>query len=301
MKRICEFCGKEYNWEEGQLNWTKDGILRNGSGTINSNRFCCYKCGKTYQSNLQKQTRLKRSIENPNYYKNMTKKVRETCLRLYNNPTFNNIKKSKETKKLLYNDENYNNRKKAKETCLEKYGNENPFQLKEIQQKVKKSCLEKYGTEWFLQSEKHKELYKNKDWEELRQKHRNITLKKNNSFNKSKPEEEIYQLLLQKFNQVERQYKSKLYPFNCDFYIPSLNLYIEYQGTWEHGNKPYNENDQECINLINIWNSRNKPRYRNAIKIYTQLDPLKRQNAKDNNLNWIEFFNMEEFMRWYND
>ncbi len=127
------------------------------------------------------------------------------------------------------------------------------------------------------------------------------TKKKNNTFNTSKPEEDIYQLLLQKFNNVKRQYKSKKYPFNCDFYIPELDLYIEYQGFWHHGFKPYNLEDQECINLVNKWLIGNTKFYNKAIEIYTIKDPLKRKTAKENNLNWIEFFNMKEFMEWYND
>ena len=66
---------------------------------------------------------------------------------------------------------------------------------------------------------------------------RNATLRKNNSYNKSKSEEKIYNLLLTKFNKSDiiRQYKSDLYPFACDFYIKSLDLYIEYNGHWTHG------------------------------------------------------------------
>ena len=85
MKRICEFCKKEYDWEEGQPNWKKDGTLGTNPGSISSKRFCCYACGKIYQSDLQKQTRIKKSIENPNYYKEMIEKVRLTSLQKYKN------------------------------------------------------------------------------------------------------------------------------------------------------------------------------------------------------------------------
>lgn len=181
----------------------------------------------------------------------------------------------------------------------EKYGVNNPSQVKEIQNRKKKTCLQKYGSEYFLNSQSLKSLYSIEYWNKINDKIYN-TKKLHDTFNTSKPEEEIYQLLLQKYFQVERQYRSELYPFNCDFYIPSLDLYIEYNGTWEHGNKPYDENNQECINLTKKWISKNKPRYKNAIKIYTIRDPEKRKIAKENNLNWIEFFNMKEFLNWYN-
>ena len=30
-----------------------------------------------------------------------------------------------------------------------------------------------------------------------------------------------------------------------------------------------------------------------------KYNPLKRETARKNNLNWIEFFNMKQFMEWY--
>lgn len=126
------------------------------------------------------------------------------------------------------------------------------------------------------------------------------TKTKNNSFNVSIPEEDIFILLKAKFKEVKRQYRSDSYPFACDFYIPEQDLYIEYQGIWTHGSKPYNELDQECINLVNRWKEKSGIQfYKNAIKVYTISDPLKRKTAKENSLNWIEFFNMKDFMEWY--
>jgi len=45
----------------------------------------------------------------------------------------------------------------------------------------------------------------------------------------SQPEEDSYELLVDKFgySEVIRQYRSEKYPFFCDFYIPCLDLYIE--------------------------------------------------------------------------
>lgn len=116
-------------------------------------------------------------------------------------------------------------------------------------------------------------------------------------------------MLLNKFNQVKRQYSSEKYPFACDFYIPELDLYIEYQGTWTHGKEPYDRTNKEHINIIKIWKNKAKENnfkqirknyYLNAIQVWTIRDPLKRQIAKENSLNWIEFFSMDQFMEWYN-
>ena len=51
------------------------------------------------------------------------------------------------------------------------------------------------------------------------------TKKTNDSFKTNKQEQYIFEQLCNIFNHVERQYKSNVYPFNCDFYIPSKDLY----------------------------------------------------------------------------
>lgn len=80
-----------------------------------------------------------------------------------------------------------------------------------------------------------------------------------------------------------------------------MNLYIEYQGTWTHGKHPFDKTNEEDIERLNIWKNKNTKFYKSAIEVWTIRDPLKRKTAKDNNLNWIEFFTMEEFLNWYKD
>jgi hypothetical protein len=81
------------------------------------------------------------------------------------------------------------------------------------------------------------------------------TKKKNNTFHTSKPEDETYKILLGKWADVVRQYKSKEYPFACDFYIPSLDLYIECQYSWTHGDHPFDENNENDRKIIEVWES----------------------------------------------
>lgn len=106
--------------------------------------------------------------------------------------------------------------------------------------------------------------------------------------------------LCKKFSFLERQYFSIVYPFACDFYIPELDLYIEYQGHFSHGKEPFDPHKEEHIKKVELWKSKNKRSYNDAINVWTVRDPLKRETARKNNLNWIEFFTMDEFMEWYN-
>ena len=191
-------------------------------------------------------------------------------------------------------------RQKQKETLYKHYGVYYPGQSKEIKEKQIKTLYEHYGVINFSQTEEWKNNYKlNKEkWigKQIE------TKRKNKTFNYSSPEEKCYKLLSNKFNNVERQYRSNEYPFTCDFYIPQINTYIEYQGTWMHGKHAYNSENDDDIKLLKIWEdkSKNSKQYEYAIKYWTIKDPLKRQTAKDNNINLIEFWNLQEVEDWLN-
>ena len=86
----------------------------------------------------------------------------------------------------------------------------------------------------------------------------------------------------------------------CDFYIGDLDLYMEYQGNWTHGKHPFDSNSIEDMIIVDAWNKKATSYYESAIDVWTKRDPSKRKTARDNNLNWIEFFSMEEFMKWFN-
>ena len=150
----------------------------------------------------------------------------------------------------------------------------------------------KYNVDFYGQSNEFKQLFNNKEWVKMIQNKINITKKKNKSFNTSKPEDDYYRILCNKYNEndVVRQYKTDLYPFNCDFYIKSEDTYIEYNGHWTHGTEPYNPNKKEHQLIIEKWKSKSSSFYIQAIKNWTIRDPLKRQTAKDNNLNFIEIW-----------
>lgn len=175
-----------------------------------------------------------------------------------------------------------------KEKVAEKFKKEgitNVFQRESVKHKIQQTCIKRYGVKSSMQC---KEVIL-----------KGIKTKRiNHTFHTSKPEQEILKLLRQKFKNVQYQYTSEKYPFACDFYIPERDLYIEYQGTWTHGKKPF-EGTSEDLQKVELWKSKNTKFYIGAIETWTIRDPLKRETAKKNNLNWLEFFNMQQFMEWF--
>ena len=176
------------------------------------------------------------------------------------------LEKSKQTKLQRYGDENYNNKPKAIKTCLERYGVTNYCKTEEYQYKS------------------------------------NATKRKNGTFNTSQPEEDMYKLLCKCFGkrQVKRQYRSDLYPFSCDFYLPKFDLYIEYNGSWTHGGEPYNPRKKSHKLQLQSWVDKDTTYYSNAIQVWTSRDPLKRKTASNNNLRYIEFWSFEQVQDWLN-
>ena len=201
------------------------------------------------------------------------------------------LEKIANTKLEKYGDSKYNNRDLAKETFISKYGVEN-YNNRDL---AKKTTFERYGVENYSNSiERHKRESEIQD-------KINDTKRLHNSFHTSTPENNLYNLLLTKFksDDIIRQYKSNLYPFACDFYVKSLDLYVELQGTWLHGSEPYNPKNEKHIKIVNEWKSRSTSHKTNfydvAIKTWTIRDPLKRKTALKNNLNYIEVFDSKTF------
>jgi len=187
---------------------------------------------------------------------------------------------------------------------LEKYGCINQFQREEVKEKIKQHNLKKYGVEHYFQSEEGKlKLSKITSSIEFQNK-RNSTLQKNKTWKSSKDEEYIYSELIKYFKDVKRQYQSDEYPFACDFYINDINLYIEYNGSDLHNFRPFTNSKEDKYELKKLLEKSDKlknktgkfkTRYDNRIYTWTDLDVRKRKIAYENNLNFIELWNLNEF------
>ena len=241
---------------------------------------------------------------NPQKNKIIQEKTKQTCLRKYGVEYSWNSKSQKETLIKKYGVDNIRKseyfKEKSKQTKFEKYGDEN-YNNRE---KFKITCTEKYGVDNYTKTNQYKCSI---DWE-LRNYKSNITKRNNGTFNKSKPEDIVYKLLIEKYDNVIRQYTDNRYPFNCDFYIPKLDLFIEFQGSHFHNKHPFNKNDEFDLELLKKLQEKDKQsirtingkesQYHRIIYVWTNLDVRKRNIAKQNKLNFIEFWNIDEVKNW---
>ena len=177
-------------------------------------------------------------------------------------------------------------------TLSERYGVENSFQLDISKQKIKESNLKKYGVYPYSKTNEFKNFIK-ENISSINGK-RYETMKKNHTFNFSKPEEELFLYIKSKFPSVKRQYKDKeRYPYYCDFYIQELDYFIELQGYYTHGKHPYDPNSIEDQILVERYKSKYGPKCQ-AITIWTIKDVEKRNCAKEHNINFKEVWTLDD-------
>lgn len=117
---------------------------------------------------------------------------------------------------------------KTKNIFLQKYGN-HPSKLEWMKEKKKSTCLKKYGVDSFSKTDKFKQSV---DWAEVARKGL-ATRSRQGNVNISKIEIKFHQFLLQNFGKVDTQVPIR--EWNLDFYLPELEIYIQFDGNYWHG------------------------------------------------------------------
>lgn len=154
--------------------------------------------------------------------------------------------------------------------------------------KREKTCMEKYGVKSTLQLKfVQEQIYKTKQH--------------NKTYSKSKQEDETYFKLISLFgiSDIIRQYKSEQYPFACDFYIKSIDTYIECNYHWTHGTHPFDINNKEDKLEYEKLLKGNDRKYSATLGVWCNSDVKKLEYAKKNKLNYLMFYSPKEFNDWY--
>lgn len=309
IRNVCPICGNITSFDKNYVKQT-DLVYR---------KYCCSKCAALSKERNEKYKDTcinKYGVENPLQLDDIRNKA------LINAQSEKSKIKRKNTNIERYGGTGLGSIKianKIKSTIQEKYGMSYPIQNKNIKNKIQNTIKQKYNSDWIVTSEEFKEKSKitcierygvdnyRKTKENIEKSHSAdsinkciITKRNNNSFNISKTENETYNILINFFGKdnVITQYKSKEYPFCCDFYIKTISLYIECNYHWTHGFHPFDVNNKNDVKKLNLWKSKQTKYYINAINTWTIRDVNKRNIAKKNNLNYIEFFSIDEFKKF---
>lgn len=167
--------------------------------------------------------------------------------------------------------------------------------------------MRRYGVPHFAKTQAFKDMWKNPEFVKAYLEKQIATKRANNSFHISKPERQVEKMLIAKFGKdnVLSQYKDEnRYPYLCDFYIKSFDLFIECNFHWTHNKHLFDANSEQDIQRLEFLRKKAVEKrkvipdkdnaYETAIQVWTERDPLKLKTAKSNKLNYVIFWTLED-------
>lgn len=219
-------------------------------------------------------------------------------------------------------------------TVQSRYGVDNPLQLKSIRAKIRETSRDRYGVDHHNQRPGRRDLMRaamtdkrltlmqeakdfspeakaeygrrmSRWWADPENVERALSVKRaNGTWRDSQPERDLHQLLIEQFgtDDVKAQFRDPdRYPWACDFYIPSRDLFIELNGSWTHGPHWYVATNDADVQQVSDWKSKGSPYYLNAIENWTVRDVRKRESARTHALNYVAFWGrkgLDDARKW---
>lgn len=135
----------------------------------------------------------------------------------------------------------------------------------------------------------------------------------------------VFYLLVEKFGRKDVFYQYGVhpsdarYPYPCDFYIKSQDLFIELNLHYSHGPHWYDENSQEDKLRLAQYLASDSEKVRKSLRTWCELDVEKRQKAKASKIRYLVFWDgkfvrdkhpfpghkyrpcLRDFLKWYQD
>lgn len=266
---ICPICKTNYlkfnSWHEGY------------------NKFCSKECQYS-EDGIKSSTQLREitnmgiyGVSNPQKNEEVQQKTQKTNLEVYG------------TACVLMNEDV---KRKSEETNMRLY--DSSYGIGEHRSNsIRETVNKKYGVNCFFSTNDMIDFTRS---DEIKNKIKD-TKSKNNTFNKSTIGDLFGEYLIDMFGKddIKLEYREDWrYPFACDYYIVSLDMFIELQGFWTHGDCPYDFNNPDHLLWLEKWRKMYEETksviYKSAIDVWTNRDVLKRETAKINNLNYLEVF-----------
>lgn len=170
-------------------------------------------------------------------------------------------------------------RDKIRETMISRYGVAYGWQNEEIYAKFLWTMHARYGVEYAAQSQVFRgKMYK--------------TMEDRCTWNHSSAEDYLYDKLVSVFgsDDIFREYRTdSRYPYRCDFYVKSRDMFVEMNGYFSHWHHWYGS-DVSDLAVLDEFSGREGGRYRSFEQVWPDSDVKKREAARSHNLNYIVFW-----------
>lgn len=196
-------------------------------------------------------------------------------------------------------------RAQIRKTCEARYGGPTCMSSPEVRERLRQTCIERYDCETTLEAghalERMQEIAREHGvkWPtQIPAIQAKIveTKRARGTFHTSAPEEELYGLLCEQFgaDDIDRQHRdAERYPFACDFYIKSLDLFIELNASWTHGGHWFDPNSPNDLAKVAEWKDKVKRGhmfYAAALETWVKRDSRKLACARSKGINYLVFW-----------
>lgn len=255
-------CHKDKVWNDERLSKMKKTNLKKYGFEIASKssrvkektkNTCKEKYGVEYasQSDFIKE-KIKNSFQNK-YHVNSALQVEE-----FKNKSIDTYLKNYGVKNPLQSEKI---KEKVFKTNIEKYGNKCCLLNNEIKEKSKQTTLEHFGVEYSLSSELVREKakqtnlikygYENPAKSTTIQNKIRKSFFKNGKVRTSKQQLDVYNILIDKYNNCKLNFPLGIYNLDCALFIDDIKIDIEYDGWYWHNINDMQEKDTERDSYVN--------------------------------------------------
>lgn len=299
-KRFCKICGKfipssefvNLNYPDGCSKECRAKIKREKIIQTNLDRYGCVAPIQNLKikNKIQSENLKKYGFITPAKNRDIINKIKNTNLERYGVefPLQSRRIHEKTIESGLSKGSYLIGSQKTQETCLKKYGKRNNGD------KISKSLLARNLSDK-IASVKAREItklsrYGNKNYNNHEKAIKTKIKNHTNGASVSKFETKMIEYLRQTYPDytIFTQYKEDRYPFDCDCYVKDLDLFIEFQGSYYHNKRPFEGTEEDLIEYEKLSNSGiQKSKIAN---VWRYKDTEKRKVAKDNNLNFLEYW-----------
>lgn len=268
---ICPVCGKNTKFKGGLNGYA---------------RTCSISCGQKHpetRAKLDNTNLRKYGATNPYGSKEIRDKIKKKNLK--NLGVENPFQQKYVQEKAIHNSHTAEAEIKRQQTCLEKYGNKYHIASEEIRKKTLNTLKERYNVRnAYSIPEIHTKAIQN-----------SLNYHDDNG-NDSSWEALLEKALIDKNINYNKHYnKDPRYPYQCDFYLIDTDTFIEINGFWMHGGHYFNKYNKEDLEKLQVWKNKKSERlYETAIDVWTKSDLLKRKIAKNNKLNYIVLWTLDD-------
>lgn len=210
---------------------------------------------------------------------------------------------------------------KSVQTNIMKYGAENAMQNDDIKKKLAVTNNAKYGGDSPFCSKQVRDKASESKLSHVRDsmnEFQRTGVVSKAVFKQSPSEMIVFYELIGRFGKKDVYYQYGIhpydarYPFSCDFYIKSLDLFIEINAHYSHGDHWFDENSHDdALRRTHLMQSDSR-RSRISVDTWCVNDLKKREKAKLSNINYLVFWdgsvhhenkevvpNLKDFYEWF--